>query len=574
MTTSHRNWLEKYKPTSIDNVLGNRDSINRIQDYLLQFVNNNVRYSNLVITGGNGVGKTLIVDLLIDKLKLTKTTIDLSSITMAKKPKTKAKTTATKPTLANTSTIDNINTSTSLAAVYAKYTVKQNFFSDKPTINVIVFDDITNKLTTNTEREVIKCLFKHNNRYRKLPIIFINNGKHNKIINELKKLAEYRDAIHNLDNLARVINPANDEVDSDYQLASGHSQGTMSKSQGSSQSTQASSAPTSQSLLKSKRSKSKLKATPTITKNEVVISQTNTHELKAYITGILTIERISLQDSKTSIDKIINHSQFDIRKLMDTIWGIVIYQVKRAYIKTNGLIQVQAQTIDDYISFTKTKDTDPGIFDGSKKLLNSFTTIDNAMDAFNKEKVQIPLMIHKNYLNNINVQYPNMTFDDRMDLICDVSYHISESDRVDGYIFSNQIWNSQDIHGFYSCVMPSYLLNKHPNKKANREDLKYLHDLNKTSIKKINYKVIKNAKCNVKLKRYDIFDFLHMSNIIKYFHARGAIEPMCELIKEYKLTIKELEAVIKIDKINPSSKTKLFSTKQEAMINKICLLKG
>lgn len=564
MTSSHRNWLEKYKPTSIDNVLGNRDSINRIQGYLLQFVNNNVKYSNLVITGGNGVGKTLIVDLLIGKLKLTKTTIDLSSITMAKKPKTKAK-----ATVANTSTADNINTSTSLAAVYAKYTVKQNFFSDQPTINVIVFDDITNKLTTNTEREVIKCLFKHNNRYRKLPIIFINNGKHNKIINELKKLAEYRDAIHNLDNLARVINPANDEVDSDYQSALGHSQDTMSKSQGS---TQASASSTQ--AIKSKRSKSKLKSTPTITKNEVVISQTNAQELKAYIAGILNIERISLQDHNTSIDKIINHSQFDIRKLMDALWGTVIYQVKRAYIKTNGLIQVQAQTVDDYISFTKTKDVDPGIFDGSKKLLNSFTTIDNAMDAFNKEKVQIPLMIHKNYLNNINVQYPNMTFDDRMDLICDVSYHISESDRVDGYIFSNQIWNSQDIHGFYSCVMPSYLLNKHPNKKANREDLKYLHDLNKTSIKKINYKVIKNAKCNVKLKRYDIFDFLHMSNIIKYFHARGAIEPMCELIKEYKLTIKELEAVIKIDKINPSSKTKLFSTKQEAMINKICLLKG
>jgi len=119
---------------------------------------------------------------------------------------------------------------------------------------------------------------------------------------------------------------------------------------------------------------------------------------------------------------------------------------------------------------------------------------------------------------------------------------------------------------FYSCVLPSYYINQYPGKLSNIEFSRYTKDYNRTSIKKINNKVIKKARENPHLKNFSIYDFLMISSILKSLIERDDLETIIYLIKPYHLSLKEIESIIKIDKIE-KFKRKL-SSKQKIYIQK------
>ena len=155
----------------------------------------------------------------------------------------------------------------------------------------------------------------------------------------------------------------------------------------------------------------------------------------------------------------------------------------------------------------------------------------------------------------------------KINIIFDISKAISESDKIDGLIYSNQCWSLQSVHGFYSCVMPSYYINKTPGKLCKSEKYRYTQDYNKTSIKKINNKVIKNAKGHQFLKKASIYDFLYIASILRTLLDNKNFEKVAELMKPYDLKLKEIESIIKIDKIR---KTKLTLTgKQKTTLKEL-----
>jgi hypothetical protein len=479
-----QNWLEKYRPKSLEEVLGDKSQINRIHTFLQQFTKkSDVKYPNIIVSGQNGVGKSIIVDLAIRKNHFEKQIANTSNITTIRKKKKSSKETSNH----FNRTIKSYYYSLANHCVFSE---NGKFVNKKI---ALVFDDVCN-ISNMKFKEVIKALVKMNNKLKQIPIIIISNNRHSKTIHELRKSVTYQ-----------------------------------------------------------KNKKDKVKIV-----NEVIIKPPDFYELQKFINHICQKEEIKLVNNGEDdiYELIINHSQFDIRKLISTLEKLsVIYQGKNI---TPGKFL-------KYCEIAKTKDIDPGLYESTRLLLNKYQGINKSLILYSEERAAIPLMVHENYLLNIKQQYPNLPLEKQMDIICRISKSISESDRVDGIIYSNQCWNLQSVHGFYSCVLPSYYINQLPGKINKMEKYRYTRDYNRTCIKKINNKAIKKTQENQFFKDVSINNFPYIPSILKNLLEKKKYQIIADILKPYHLCMKDLDSIIKIDKIN---KTKITLPGKEKNIMK------
>lgn len=495
------NWLDKYRPKKLSDVMGDKYQIGRIEQFIKQFAKkkidtNKISSPNIIITGSNGIGKTLIVDLILKENDIEKVVADLSNISIIRKTKKKDK-------------IDKEMTSTNrtIKSYYLSLVNSYSFSSIGDNIinrNIaLVFDDVSN-ISNPKEKEAIKLLVKLNNKQKKIPIIIIANTKHSKTINELRKMVTY---------IVKDINNSN------------------------------------------KKEGKKIV-------NEVLLKAPDYLQIFQFVKKICKEENLNLVTKKTDEENIyvqlIEHAQYDIRRLIN-----ILEELKMMHDDSEI-------TYNDFVTYcdtSKTKDLDHGIYEATRILLNKYVDIDTALSLYGEERSTIPLMVHENYPLNIKHQYPKLPLKDQMEMIFNISKSISESDKIDGLIYSNQCWNLQSVHGFYSCVLPSYYINKHPDKLCNKEKYRYTQDYNKTSIKKINNKVIKKAQENQFLKKVSIYDFLYMASILKTLFENKKWKKIAELMKPYDLTLKEIESLIKIDKIKKSKN--VLTGKQKILLKEL-----
>lgn len=479
------NWLEKYKPKKLSEVLGDKDQIQRINKFIKQFTKKDfdpasVIIPNIIITGINGVGKTLVTDIVIQENGLEKIVADLSNISVNRKTRKKSKIEK-----------ETNGTNRSVRTYYLSLKNNRKLLPTGQYGNskiALVFDDVSN-ISNPKEKEAIKAIIKENNKYKEFPIIIIANTKHSKTVNELRKMVTY----------------------------------TIKKT-----------------LADGKKENTKIT-------NEVVLKAPYFNDIEKFIKKICENEKMNIIQKKNDEDDIYveiwTHAQDDIRRLIN-----ILEELKLMYIDKDITLEI----FNQYRDTSKTKDRDPGIYEATRMLLNRYTDIDSAQLLYGEDRATIPLMVHENYPLNIRQQYPKISSDQQIDLIYKISKSISESDKVDGLIYSNQCWSLQSVHGFYSCVLPSYYINQLPDKLCRAEKYKYTQDYNKTSIKKINNKVIKKAQENQYLKKVSIYDFLYMATILKSLLEKRDFVTVAELMKPYNLKLKEIESIIKIDKIKKS----------------------
>jgi len=479
-------WLDKYKPNKINDVIGDKEQIKKMVDFLKQFTNvtdfDDIM-PNIIISGPNGIGKTLIVDLALQEADIRKCTENLLNITILRKSKNK-----------NIESGFNKNIKTFYTSISNyKFDISGELNSK---ISALVFDDVSS-ITNIKEKEVIKTLVKLNNKFKKIPIIIIANKKYNKTINEVRKLLSYNIKMDHLKNNKKVV-------------------------------------------------------------NEIILKVPEYKQLIGLVKKISANENIKFDKSSDIYDEIIEHSQSDIRRLID-----ILSELKM-------LFKNKTITYQDFLTFKETskiKDIEPSIYEATKIILNKYDNVDNILNIYSEERATIPLMIHENYLSNIQYQYPKISLENKLNMMYNISKSISESDKIDGIIYSNQYWNLQSVHGFYACVMPSYYINQYPNKLSKDENFKYTQDYNKTSIKKINNKVIKKAQENKLLKNVSIYDFLYMASILKDIFESKEWDKLVDIIKPYNFTLKELESIIKIDKIDKCKN--ILSGKQKNILKEM-----
>jgi hypothetical protein len=177
----------KYKPKSIDDIIGNKLVINDIIEWITTFDNTtkfllkhkllkettkgrkkkivdatnyelelSKRKSTLLITGNHGFGKTLITNLICKHLN-----INIINIT------------------------ENINENIDINFLN-KIIKPDNFFEEDNNKKIVVIDSYE-KIISNNDKKDIFDLIKQNNFRRLVPIIIISNDNHNTNLSNLKK---------------------------------------------------------------------------------------------------------------------------------------------------------------------------------------------------------------------------------------------------------------------------------------------------------------------------------------------------------------------------------------------------
>jgi hypothetical protein len=253
---------------------------------------------------------------------------------------------------------------------------------------------------------------------------------------------------------------------------------------------------------------------------------------------------------------------------------ITLYELKRTYNKTI----ITEDILDNHLKYSDEKDIDRTIYENTTNLFTKYDSIKGALKIFNDDKSTMPLMSQQNYIMTINKYYNNYMDNDtkldkmkkKIELLSNISKNISHGDIVENYIFSSQNWGLQNLHGHYSCVMPSYYVtqntdtdkivsdsNKYEYNKVSKKfihnyDPLYPKDLNRTSTKMINYKNIKAVDFH--FDNMEVKDYIYAIKIIKDLLDNGYIEDAKKIMKEYNLTDKSLKYLLKIDKINSTKK--------------------
>lgn len=265
-------------------------------------------------------------------------------------------------------------------------------------------------------------------------------------------------------------------------------------------------------------------------------------ELKNILKKICAQENINIIYEKV-MEEIINHSQSDIRRLIYTLQDI-----KYAY----GSALITSDLIDEYCIGSQKKDIDIDLFTATKSLLYNYENMKECLRLYETEKVLLPLMVHQNYIENIllNVSDEDVQFK----LVNEITESLAIGDNIENYIYGEQNWAMQEIHGFYTCIVPSYYTNETITRVKFQAKPLFPADLNRTSIKNINKKgIIKTNKC---FKDMTIFDYICINKIIRKLISENKTKECVEFLQTYNIKLEHVDSLLKIDKIK-NTKTAL-----------------
>jgi len=277
-------------------------------------------------------------------------------------------------------------------------------------------------------------------------------------------------------------------------------------------------------------------------------------ELKKIVYKICSNEKLNIKIDSV-IEKIIMHSQFDIRRLINTL-----YDIKSTYHQQH----ITQTTIEEYCEISNKKDVDLDLYKATNELLYKYSTINDCLRIYETEKTLIPLMIHQNYVRVINSNVDDI--DRKFELTQEIADYLSMGDVIENYIYGDQIWDLQEIHGFYTCVATSYNICQELSDDPSYIKIDFALDLNKTSIKQINKKNITNTdSC---FKNMNISDYIYLNKIIRSLIENNKLEECVKLLKEYNIKLEHIESLLKIDKIK-NTKTNLTSKQKKDFIKYI-----
>jgi hypothetical protein len=292
---------------------------------------------------------------------------------------------------------------------------------------------------------------------------------------------------------------------------------------------------------------------------EIRIYEPSDMDMMKLLQRIITREKIVMEDCEVS-NKIIEFSQHDFRKLCTTVGDLVNDFGSTHCGCVDGSNMITMGMINEYSSIMCEKNISFDLYRSCQMLLTDYKNIDDCMRLYQIEKVNIPLMVQYNYIHKI-IQYQDMPITSQK--LKYITNALSFGDIVDNYIYGEQRWDLTNVHGLFSCCIPSYHLNAFPKTYTKRPE--YSIDMNKTSTKKSNKKHIMNAS-----KIFDSTDPLDYIYIRKILYAMVLNDQMTELIKimkTYKITLKKLENLLKIDK-NSSTKV-VLTAKQKKLLKDI-----
>ena len=432
-------WINKFCPKNINQIIGNKNQINLFNDWITKI--NLHKNQSVIISGNQGIGKTLIVKLILEEQNYIVKIINPNEIKDHR-------------------CYDDLNDYYNfINSIYSKI----NFNNNKNKKIAIVFDE-TENITLTSEKKYIMDVYKENNKNKNFPLIFISNNQHSKLLYDLKKNCK-----------------------------------------------------------------------------EIIFNLPTTNELKILIDNICNKENIIINND-IIYDKIINFSQFDIRRLINILQELSFHIIDN---------QLTIDIVEEFIDKSRYKNIDIGLFEATNNILNNFLDYDNIIKLYESEKVLLPLMIYENYIKKL-LYKSHKDINNIIDSLVNISNSISIGDNIETSIYTDQNWYLQNIHGFFTCINTSYIINKQqPTYKLSNDNIKFSADLNKTSLKNINRKNINNLSKIINNKNIEEILMLNrICNSILYNPSKiNSNNELIYILNGYKnISIKDIELCLKIDK--------------------------
>lgn len=259
-------------------------------------------------------------------------------------------------------------------------------------------------------------------------------------------------------------------------------------------------------------------------------------ELIDFVKYISSKEGISWHDPNL-INKLIDLCQNDIRRLITLLQELSLHSK-----------HITLNIMKEFILKTREKDTGTGLFDSTLKILNGYNGFNNINGFYSFEKVLLPPTVQENYPKKLLI---NDNINHLLDKIIDISDSISIGDNIETSIYMEQNWYLHNIHSFYTCVQPSFILSNMETNKLEYSDIKFSSDINKTSLKKINRKnIISLSKIIPNKSIQDLLIISRIANTLMKSNNVNDEDKLISILKSYKpdLNIKDFELCLKIDK--------------------------
>ena len=267
-------------------------------------------------------------------------------------------------------------------------------------------------------------------------------------------------------------------------------------------------------------------------------------EIKSYIKKILLKE-----DIKFNVKYILGLIRFcrnDIRKILLTLEDLKdIFKNK----------EITKEDLSEFYNNNTQKKEEIGLFQSVEKILYKYNNMEEIINLYQLEKVMFPLTVHENISKKLeNLKISN---NEKIRLMGSINNRISYGDLIETSIYTDQNWYLKNLHTFYTCIYPSYHINKYKYNEHNRV-IYFTQDLNRNCLKNINNKKFDEIKCI--LEGYNSNDIYNLSHIMYIYLKRcnesGDVSLLREFLEELpvKLDQRSFEAIIKINKIDFNSK--------------------
>lgn len=263
--------------------------------------------------------------------------------------------------------------------------------------------------------------------------------------------------------------------------------------------------------------------------------------------------------NKKIIDKIVDHAQSDIRRLIVTLEDLH---------ELHGKTEIASDMLKEYFSCSRQKNVEFELFEVAKKLLYDDNSFDECLELYNTEIVLVPLMVLENFFKTVFHKATKLSMNNlqTLNMLQKVSEYLSNGDIVENIIYGGQNWDLKDVHCFLTCMATSNILYNEkvdvPEKSGGKEKFIFTNDLTRTSIRNINKKQnISNADSFFSNKT--IHDYIYMNKIIRHYINNGKIKGCVDkILKDYPdISMTYVEPLLKIDKIRESKHS--LSSKQK-----------
>lgn len=260
---------------------------------------------------------------------------------------------------------------------------------------------------------------------------------------------------------------------------------------------------------------------------------------------------VGLSTGNTSVAyQIVEHSQKDYRRLL-----ITLQHLKNMF----GSQTITLFTFNQYCKTTKKKDEEVSIFTIANTILQKYTSIPECLRLYETDKVTLPLMINQHYIDCLNKKNLN----NKLKIAQIIADGFSKGDIIEDSIYNNQNWILHGAHGFYTCVVPSYHLR---TKIQVPIEIKYPSDINRS------FSGVSNKKNLISVNDFfcnkNINDYIYINTIIQKLVKNDDFEELIKIMKSYKMSISNLDSILKIDKIK-SSKINLTNRQKKILLEQL-----